>query len=155
MWFACTVLRDWPRPFVAGALTCGALILAALNVSDPDAFVARANIQRAAANPHRADSALDVPYLATLSGAAVPLAVRATLDPSLPTKTEDRCEAVRALFSRWGSQSVLAEGYRENGAWRRWNRDEADAMSVVREHAAALRTLAHQTCARRPKAQEH
>jgi hypothetical protein len=155
LWFAFTVLRDWPRPFVAGALLTGAFTLAALNISDPDAFVARVNIRHAAQNPARADAALDIRYLATLSGAAVPIAVRATLDPQSPATAEQRCDAVFELLRRWGPQSSLAARYREDNAWRRWNVDEAEGMRVVAASARELRTLAHQTCTRRPKAAEH
>jgi hypothetical protein len=151
-WFALTVLRDRPRAFVAGALLTGALGLAALNLSDPDAIVARVNLDRAASGTIRADSALDLTYLASLSGAAVPLAVRATLDPSSPASAEQRCEAARELRRRWGAGSFLAGRYREVAAWRRWNADESEAMDIVAKRAVELRTLQHQACPRRQSA---
>ena len=145
-WFACTVLRDWPRPFVAGTLLSGASMLAALNVANPDLFVARVNLGRAA-HSMRTESQLDLGYLATLSG-AVPLAVTATLAPineALPTA--GRCQSATELLRRWGptSSSVVR---RENApAWRGWNADESTAIQSVGARVAALREVVHRACA--------
>lgn len=151
VWFACTVLRNAPRPFVAGALLSGALMLTALNLSNPDVIVARVNLARAERDPARAESAMDLGYLASLSGAAVPLAVRATLtmDAASPNAIDaHRCEAARKLLRKWGSNSAIARRADGVASWRTWNVDEALAMHVVAAHAAALRDVQHRTCAR-------
>ena len=151
-WFACTVLRNRPRSFVGGALLTGAAVLAALNLSDPDAIVARANLSRAAQNPTRADSSLDLVYLSRLSGAAVPLAVNATLASPPLAPDAQRCAAARQLLRSWGPASRRAERQGRMASWRQWNADEAEAMRVVTAHATSLRLVQHQSCARRPVA---
>ncbi len=146
VWFAFTVLRDVARPFAGGALIAGAVMLAALNVSDPDAIIARMNVERAANIEGRVESALDLEYLASLGGAAVPVAVHALLTPSpLPT-SDQRCDASRHLLRRWDGNSARAEAGRAIAGWRAWNADDALALRVVAANSAALRVVTHQSC---------
>ncbi len=156
-WLAATVLRDWHRPFAAGAIVSALVMLATLNAIDPDTIVARVNVARAERiGAATADApTLDVRHLATLGGGAVPIAVRAVRDPSpLPAGSAarvaddaQRCAAVHVLLKRWGPSSRLAQRQANVAAWRSWNAADAAALRTVAANAAALRSVAHQTCA--------
>ena len=61
-WFVATVLRGRRERFGTGALLAGWLVLAALNLVNPDAVIAGVNLDRAARG-----RPLDVAYAATLS----------------------------------------------------------------------------------------
>jgi hypothetical protein len=112
--------------------------------------VARINIARA--QSPSATTRLDLPYLASLSGDAVPLAVAAILAPSTPRERRDpfdadaHCAAASRLLYQWGPVSRAAEHRRAEGAWRSWNAGESRALLVVGEHAAELRRMRHATC---------
>lgn len=88
-----TVLRGWSRPFAAMTMLSGLVMLAALNVVNPDRLVARVNLGRSASG-HEVDYA----YLARLSGDAVPTVARA-LAAAAPSPAT--CEATRSLRARW------------------------------------------------------
>ncbi len=111
-WFAATVLRGRAHRFGAGAVTAGFLALAALNLVNPDAVIARTNLGRAAAG-----RSVDFHYAAWLSADAVPTIRR--LLPALGTS--DRCALVRAVGERWAGE--IERGHRWNisfaGASRR------------------------------------
>jgi hypothetical protein len=154
VWLAVTVLRDWGRPFVAGATISGLAALALLNLSDPDAFVARVNIERASRTISTAQPSLDLAYLSRLRGHAVALATQATLaNPvgadSSPLRAADdaqRCIAARTLLKRWGPLSTTSLRQSGDAAWRFWNADDAAATRVVALHANALLQVQHATC---------
>jgi len=156
VWLARTVLREWGRPFVAGVVISGLATLAALNVIAPDALVARVNIDRGARPSAPGAQALDVRYLATLSGKAVALATRAVLasepTPAAGDSVADlardtmRCDAATALLKRWGPTSSAARRLQVNGAWRIWNADRVAALRVVGDNANALRVVQHDAC---------
>ncbi|HTE48145.1 MAG TPA: DUF4173 domain-containing protein [Gemmatimonadaceae bacterium] len=156
VWLALTVLRGWGRPFLAGALVSGLATLAALNVADPDMIVARINVDRAAHVSLAGEPALDVGFLASLSGRAVAVATRATLansvgpDGSQIREIDDaqRCEAARELLARWGPTSPARLRRSGDAAWRSWNAGEAVALDAVAPHSAELRTVKHAACAR-------
>ncbi len=161
-WLAVTVLRDWGQPFVAGAAISGLATLAVLNVVDPDAYVARVNIARAARPPVGTQPSLDLAYLSRLSGGAVDLAVTATVaTAALPTSTgggaqqplvdAQRCVAAQHLLQRWGPVSRASERYRRDAAWRNWNADDAAALRSVARHANALIQVKHAACAAVPR----
>ena len=106
-WLAATVLRGRERSFIGGAIVSGLLTLGAVNVWSPDQIVARVNIARAHAQDAPA-TPIDLPYLASLGGEAIPLAVSAILDapPSGPidgSVNVDRCRAARSLIKRFGA----------------------------------------------------
>jgi hypothetical protein len=91
-WFAATVLRGRRRRFGAGALIAGFLVLAVLNLVNPDGLIARTNLARAAAG-HSFDAA----YAARLSADAVPV-----LLAGIPELSEfDRSKLTNALECRW------------------------------------------------------
>lgn len=145
---AATVLRERGRPFVAGSAVSALVMLFGLHVAVPDVIVAHVNLARAASP---AAEPLDLPYLARLSGDAVPLAVRATLRPPPAAQwdaieADAHCAAASRLLRRWGPTSRTAERHRSVGAWRTWNAGEARALRAVGERSADLRRLRHATC---------
>ena len=162
VWLAVTVLRDWGRPFVAGATISGLAALALLNLSDPDAFVARVNIERAARTASTTQPSLDLAYLSRLHGHAVALATQATLaNPvgadSSPLRAADdaqRCIAARTLLKRWGPLSTTSLRQSSDAAWRFWNADDAAATRVVGLNANALLQVQHATC-KQPEHSDH
>lgn len=147
---AATVLRGRGRPFVAGSVVSALTLLVGLHVVVPDVVVARVNIARA--QSPSATTRLDLPYLASLSGDAIPLAVQATLAP--PTERERRdpfdadahCAASSRLLHQWGPVSRAAERRRVDGAWRSWNAGESRALRAVGARSAELRRMRHATC---------
>jgi len=154
VWLALTVLRDWSRPFVAGTTISGLVVLALLNLFDPDAFVARVNIERAANAPSTSQASLDLEYLSRLGGRAVGLATEATL--SNPIRIDDgtvrafddaqRCTAARTLLNRWGPTSAMALRQSADAAWRFWNADNAAATHTVASRTNALLRVQHAVC---------
>jgi hypothetical protein len=163
-WFAVTVLRGREKRFLAGVVASAWGFLAALNVGNPAAFVARANIARAAQGKE-----LDVRYLANLGADAAPAltryltgmpltppfawpraqitatdttaAARAQQERSwMPyvTSRDDytaRCYAARGLLSKWGPSAEKD--------WRSWTFGRAAAQRVVASNSARLTQLAH------------
>ncbi|HET9039240.1 MAG TPA: DUF4173 domain-containing protein [Gemmatimonadales bacterium] len=94
-WFVATVLRGRRERFGTGALLAGWLVLAALNLMNPDAVIAGINLGRAARG-----RPLDVVYAATLSADALP-----TYHRGLPRLgTNEACEAAYRLNHRWKSE---------------------------------------------------
>ncbi len=132
--FAGTVLRDRPRPFASGTLVAGLLTVAVLTLVNPDAAVARTNVERAV----DAETALDTNYLASLSADAAPVIVPAVLDPGVAMEPADRCDMAAILIHRWGPESRSEE----NSDWRQWNAARAGARDLVAEHLAELEAAA-------------
>jgi hypothetical protein len=108
-WFGWTVLRGHRERFVLGSLVAGFMVVAFLNVMNPDAVIARANIARA-----QQGRELDISYLTRLSADAAPTLV-AELTRLVP---DARCAiaehldstAARRAGSSWLSWSL--------GRWR-------------------------------------
>ena len=91
-WFVATVLRGRRERFGTGALVAGWLVLAALNLANPDAVIAGVNLARAADG-----RPLDVAYAAQLSADALP-----TFRRVLPTlRSNEACETAWRLDHRW------------------------------------------------------
>lgn len=145
-----TVLRGRGHTFVAGSVVSALTLLIGLHIAVPDVIVARVNLARAASST--ATVPLDLPYLTSLSGDAVPLAVEATL--ATPTERERRdalhadahCAAASRLLYSWGPASRVMDRHQSAGAWRTWNAGEARALRAVGERSAELRRLRHATC---------
>jgi hypothetical protein len=127
VWLAATVLRGRRESFAYGALLTGLSTIALLFVLNPDAIVARTNVERlmSADTPAR----FDVAYAATLSADAVPVLMQAL--PALPADVQ--CPLARHLLRRWPAD-------RER-AIRTWNRSASAASDAVRRHEAALRAM--------------
>jgi hypothetical protein len=105
-WAAATVLRSRRHLFAIGALASGFAAIFALHVLNPDALIARTNLDR----PN-----LDVVYLTGLSDDATPVLVDA-----LPKLDPDQRRAL---------ESYLGERDTAGGDWRTWNwsRHRSDA----------------------------
>jgi hypothetical protein len=155
VWLALTVLRGRGRPFVAGAVVSGLAILVALNLIVPDAIVARVNVARGREAAAGAEP-LDLEYLTTLGGDAVPAAVAAVRSapsraggPEALAGERARCNASTRLLSRWAPSAARLARREESAAeWRSWNRGEAVAAQAVRANTGALRAIQHDACAR-------
>jgi len=151
VWLALTVLREWGQPFVAGVAISGLAVLAALNLADPDAFVARVNVERAAHLPAGSQPSLDLVHLAGLNGGAVAYAANAILtaplgQPGTALHGDDdvqRCTAARILLDRWGPASSRRARRDGNAAWRSWNADDAAALGIVGTRANQLLAVRH------------
>ena len=97
VWTAFTVLRGRRDLFAVGALVSGFAAILAINVVNPDALIARTNLDR----PN-----LDVPYLMQLSDDATPELVKA-----LPILEPRQRELLMAEL----------ESRRQSEDWRNWN----------------------------------
>lgn len=137
-WLALTVLRGRSRLFAAGMVVSGFVTLAALNVLNPDAVVARANLARGSAP---GAGGADLRYVASLGGDAVPILLAALTAPGTPDSTaasRDRCTAAELVLRRWtGERRAAAEH-----DWTRWNLARSRAAQAVQSQEGALRQLA-------------
>lgn len=130
VWFAMTALRGQRERFAFGAMVAGFVLVAALHAVNPDALIVRVNAARMAEGKN-----FDAEYASRLSADAVPGLIAAL--PNLPP--QDRCLVSARLLSSWSEPEV--------DDWRTWNYSRARAQSLVREKAAALRSMA---CPQRP-----
>ncbi len=139
-WLAVTVLRSRPGAFAPGFVVSGFAVLLALNVLNPDALVARANLARGDGGRTGAAGA-DPRYVASLGGDAVPVLVSALTAPDGAAGTvapEDRCAAARILLERWtGERRSRMTRY-----WTQWNLARSRALRAVAGQEAELRRLA-------------
>jgi hypothetical protein len=109
IWTAVTVLRRRRDLFYVGALVSGFAAILAINIVNPDALIARTNLDR---------QRLDVPYLMKLSDDATP-----TLVDALPTlDSADRTSLAAELASRRAGQD-----------WRTWNWSRHRAQQALGE----------------------
>lgn len=140
VWLGLTVLRSRPRTFATGLVASGFVVLFTLNVLNPDALVARANLARGdqgrsgAAGP-------DLRYVASLGGDAVPALVASLTASSSAVDTAaagDRCAAAALLLERWTGERRA----RMAGSWTQWNMARERATGTIRAHEAPLRQLA-------------
>jgi len=122
VWFCLTVLRGHRERFAFGAMVAGFLLIAVLHILNPDALIARINMERA-----RAGHAFDASYLARLSGDAVP-EIMASLPALNPV---DRRTLGKDLLERWSPP--------ENPDWRSWTISRARAWRAVSVNAPSLR----------------
>jgi hypothetical protein len=99
VWLATTTLRLDSRRFAYGAWVAGFVTLLLVNAVNPDALIARVNLDRAGRGV-----ALDTKYLMRLSADAAPT----ILSNANGVDTATRC----ALVVRWGPAGV---------DWRTWN----------------------------------
>lgn len=137
-WLALTVLRARPRRFALGMVTSGFLVLVALNIMNPDALVARANLARSD-SAHTGATGADLRYLASLGGDAVPLLVSALTSSEAASHfaIEDRCKASDQLLKHW----LGTHGPRMQ-QWTQWNLAKQRATAAVQMHAMELRRIA-------------
>jgi hypothetical protein len=158
-WYGLTVLRGRAHDFAAGMTITGFATLAVLNLANPEALVARANIVRGTTAMQIADSVdvgnrsavpVDLFYLTyRLNGDAADQVVGALVaQPISPAgsasrieEVKARCDAVRGLFRRWGAGPIESEAWREASDWRLWNVGAWRASAAVRANERALRTV--------------
>jgi hypothetical protein len=119
VWFALTVLRGQRNLFATGAVIAGFAATAALNVANPDALIARTNVDR---------PRIDVAYVGGLSDDAVP-----ALLEGLPRLRPDPRRAIAAELLRRGEKS---------GDWRSFNLARSKASSLLHAHHEELVQLA-------------
>lgn len=125
VWFAWTVLRGRRERFAFGALIACFLVIAALHLFNPDAFIVRANVLHAA----RVNQKLDTGYATSLSADAVPVLIE-----SLPSmKTSDARTVAAYVVERW-SKPVQID-------YRVWSVSRGAAWSAAQKHAADLRAF--------------
>jgi hypothetical protein len=118
-WLLVTVIRGRRERFAFGAAMAGFLVLGALNILNPDAFMARTNLARADDGRD-----FDVSHAAGLSPDATPtlIASLSTLGP------EERCALAQAL-----TEDELADD-----SWRSWNYGRASARDALAANVPAL-----------------
>jgi hypothetical protein len=114
-WFAATVLRGRPGRFPRGAVMSGFAVVAALNVLNPDALIARTNLDRA-----ERTGKLDARYLAGLSADAAPVVAGGLR--RLELAAVDDCVL----------RSDLRAELRTRHDWRGWNLGRSRAQAAAR-----------------------
>jgi hypothetical protein len=115
VWFSITVLRGRRNLFAVGALIAGFAATAALNVANPDALIARTNVDR---------PRVDVAYLGGLSDDALP-----ALLEELPSLRPDLRQALAVELLRRS----------ESGDdWRSFNLARSQASSLLIERREEL-----------------
>jgi hypothetical protein len=92
VWFALTVFRGKRNHFAWGALWSAIVVLGATNLLNPDAFIARTNVDLM-----RQGREFDAQYNAALSDDAVPTVLAALPEMSV----EDICEVQSTLHYRY------------------------------------------------------
>ena len=109
-----TVLRGDPQRFAFRSVLAGLSVLVILNLSNPEALIARSQIARS-----RGGAAVDVNYISKLSADATPT-IAANLERLSVT---DACDLYHLEFDRFRRESQVD--------WRSWN------LGRSRAHAAA------------------
>lgn len=124
VWFVFTVLRGRRQRFAFGAMLAGFLLIGMLQVLNPDALIARTNMERA-----RQGQRFDARYVTHLSADAVP-----GLLPHLEAlKPQDSRTIARRILKQWPA------GKRAD--WRVWNWGRARAAEAVESHRATLEQM--------------
>ncbi len=115
-WFAYTTLRDRSDGFALAALLSGMALLATLNALNPDAIIARVNLDRVDAGHE-----LDVDYLRSLSSDAI---------PTMAARWDDMNETQQAVLQ---SSLIERQSHRSRKAdWRTWNLSRHRATTALR-----------------------
>lgn len=128
-WLAATVLRGRRHVFAGGAVASALAAIVVLNAINPDALIARVNVDRAAEG-----RPIDLAYLLRLSDDAAP-----TLARELPRLRGARTEFVGP---EQVATTLLGRACPDDDDWRSWNRARERANEAVRRHAPELRALA-------------
>ncbi len=115
-WFCATTLMTTPIRFASGVVYSALFAIGLLFVVNPDAFVARTNIERLAET-----SRLDEGYLLSLSADAVPVLIDAF--PTTAGKDPKRITVQMRHHPRW----------RQRSGWRGWNVSRARARRLLQE----------------------
>lgn len=121
VWFAATVLRGQRQRFACGALVTALLMIAALHLMNPDAFIVRVNVAHV-----QSGRTFDAGYATSLSADAVPALIESL--PALPRN--ERCLVANRLL--FGQRSF------EDGDWRSWSWSRSEAASSLRDNFGLL-----------------
>ena len=126
VWFLLTVLRGRRDRFAFGALVTGFAAILLINVMNPDALIARTNVNRLEEGKR-----FDAYYLTTLSADAAPV-----LFEALPEIPEERLQIAphltveQVLLDRWKSGET---------DWRTWNLSRERARRLAEAYAITSR----------------
>lgn len=127
-WFVVTTLQGKRRRFAAGPVAAGIIGVLTLAALNPDAFIARVNLDRA-----RDGAMLDTAYLTHLSADAVPeLMVHFEAVPA-----DARCDLARSL---------LRQHTGESHDWRAANRSIVRATTLIERNFVALKRVVADDC---------
>ncbi len=121
VWFLLTVLRGRRENFALGVLATGFAAILVINVMNPDALIARVNVERM-----QAGERFDARYLSGLSADAVPVMIEAL--PAMEDTDRRIVEEDLESFSRWS---------RESSDWRTWNLSRSRALALVETEIGA------------------
>jgi len=122
VWFLLTVLRDRRDRFAFGALVTGFAAILLINVINPDALIARTNLDRLEEGKR-----FDAYYLTTLSADAAPV-----LFEALPEIPEERL-LIQGDFS---AEQAIVRRWREGETdWRTWNLSRERARRLAEAYA--------------------
>jgi len=132
LWFAATVLRNRRHSFAFGTLVATFVAGFTLMVVNPDAVIARTNIDRAVARS--GEPAFDVVHAKSLSADAVPVLIErlSELDHGA------QCAIAKRLLERYPPDEGLS--------FRNWNWSLARAKRLIREHERELSAAAARGC---------
>jgi hypothetical protein len=115
VWFLLTVPRGRRDSFALGVLTTGFVSILLINAMNPDALIARVNVDRMEAGKR-----FDAYYLTALSADAVPAMIEAL--PAMDEEDRHVVEDHLEDFSRWSS---------EDRDWRTWNLSRTRAQYLI------------------------
>jgi hypothetical protein len=132
LWFAATVLRNRRQSFAIGTLASSFLVGATLIFVNPDAVIARTNIERALSRT--TTPTLDVVYATSLSADAVPVLIERL--PQLEPAAQ--CGIAKRLLKRWPPRPGLS--------FRDWNWSVARAKQLIGRHERELTAAAARGC---------
>jgi hypothetical protein len=119
VWLVLTVLRGRRDRFAFGVLTTGFAAILLINALNPDALIARVNVDRM-----DEEKRFDAYYLTLLSADAAPVLVE-----SLPRMSEaDRRTVEENLRARWANTEATD--------WRSWNLSRSQARYLVETRIA-------------------
>ncbi|HEX2781302.1 MAG TPA: DUF4173 domain-containing protein [Gemmatimonadaceae bacterium] len=120
--FAATVLRGRSAGFVFGAIVCGWLTVAVLDIVNPQAIVVRTNVERAANG-----ATFDDRYVASLGADAAP-----ELAAAIPRLGDGaRCTILRGM-----ERTAKDRGRGLPEDWRWWNASRSRAYRIARSATA-------------------
>jgi hypothetical protein len=123
VWFLLTVIRGRRDRFAFGALVAGFAVILLINVMNPDALIARNNLDRLEAGKR-----FDAYYLTTLSADAAPV-----LFAALPEISDKRVVKETNLTME---EARLESFSGERGDWRTWNLSRSHARQLAESYAA-------------------
>ncbi len=126
VWFVDSALKGQALKFVRGTVFAGSFVIMCLHVLNPEALIARTNINRAVEGAQ-----LDLYYLSTLSSDAMPVIVEQL--PALPADERDKVSTM--LLDKW-----LDKPEKD---WRSWNFSRYQAVARIQELEMARVTQLH------------